>query len=48
MQIIKKCGVCGINIGKYVCIMCGKLVCENCYDKKKGLCISCAQGKRIR
>ena len=46
---MKKAGICHIcenNIAKYSCISCGKLVCEDCFDKIKNICINCKIGKR--
>ncbi|MBL7148252.1 MAG: orotate phosphoribosyltransferase [Nanoarchaeota archaeon] len=47
MKLYKACQICGINIGKFTCQICGALVCENCYNKIKGICIKCGQGKII-
>jgi len=44
MRQFKECQICGINIAKYTCQICGALVCDNCY--KEGICIKCKQGKQ--
>jgi len=40
------CGICGIRKGVYFCQGCHTKVCEACYDRETGLCISCASNPR--
>ena len=47
MEIKKQCQICKTRLGKFTCKYCGALVCENCYDKEKGICIKCSRGKII-
>ncbi len=46
MKLLTNCKICNQAIAKYNCNLCGSSVCENCYDKLKGVCISCKQGKK--
>ena len=43
MERIKMCAICGMKIAKYTCMNCGAFVCEDCFDKRKMLCINCAR-----
>lgn len=42
MNIIEECMICGNRPGIFVCKSCGMNVCENCFDKSKGVCIDCS------
>jgi hypothetical protein len=41
------CRICG-KMGKYTCILCGKLVCEDDYDKGMRICVICKRGRTIK
>ncbi len=45
MQRLVSCKICSLAIAKYSCRKCGATVCESCYDKGLGLCLSCKQGR---
>lgn len=43
------CPICGLGLGNSHCLVCGKFICENCYDEASYTCIECAaQGKAKR
>lgn len=43
------CPICGRGLGNAHCLVCGKFICENCYDEASYTCIECAaQGKAKR
>ena len=35
------CQICRRKVAKFTCKNCGANACENCYDKKLGICITC-------
>jgi hypothetical protein len=41
MEIAGLCNICGKPIASFSCILCGNIVCRNCYDQKNGICIKC-------
>jgi len=45
------CPICGVGLANAHCVVCGKFVCEDCFDKDTYTCIECAakgKAKRIR
>ncbi len=45
------CPICGQGLANAHCLVCGKFVCENCYDESTYRCIECAakgKGKKVR
>ena len=45
------CPICGVGISNAHCLVCGKFVCENCYDEASYTCIECAakgKARRVR
>jgi len=40
-MIEKECMICEKELGKYKCSSCGRIVGENCFDKKKRKCFEC-------
>jgi len=41
------CDICGkVSATLFTCSLCGKRVCGNCYDPKKGICKICLGGFR--
>ena len=45
-EMKKLCVVCG-KIAEHACRLCGKIVCNDHYDKKSGLCLDHAKGRRL-
>jgi len=45
MEISGLCNICGKPYASFTCILCGKIVCINCYDKNHGICIKCQYDK---
>ncbi|MFA5887583.1 MAG: B-box zinc finger protein [Candidatus Nanoarchaeia archaeon] len=41
MERLMTCNICGKKLGKFTCMKCGRLVCEDCFDVSKGLCKGC-------
>ncbi|WP_410509255.1 hypothetical protein RSJ42_03085 [Methanosarcina hadiensis] len=41
------CSICGRPAKLHTCHLCGRLVCSQCMDHRKGMCIKCAGGKEI-
>lgn len=44
MDIAGLCSICGEPGAMYSCILCGKLVCINCYDAMHNICSQCKIG----
>lgn len=42
MSVSGLCEICSSNEIEFTCDRCGKLVCEQHYDEKVGLCVECA------
>jgi hypothetical protein len=40
------CDICGRPGTVYTCHLCGRLVCERCYEQRHSLCIECKYHKR--
>ena len=42
-----RCDRCGKNLAEYACSKCGKIVCEDCYERvdEKILCLDCSRPK---
>ena len=38
-----RCSICGSEGAYFVCSRCGRLVCQECFDYEKGLCIICSE-----
>jgi len=45
MDLMGLCSICGRPGAMFTCVLCGRLVCSNCYDKSHGICCSCKMGK---
>ncbi|MDR7665254.1 hypothetical protein RG963_05540 [Methanosarcina sp. Z-7115] len=45
MEVKGLCAICGLPVKLYTCQLCGKTVCSQCIDLKKGICISCSSGR---
>ncbi len=41
------CRICG-RAGRHTCRLCGKLVCDNDYDKSAKMCVICKMGKMVK
>ena len=39
MEIAGLCSICGKPMASCTCILCGKIVCINCFDQKNGICM---------
>lgn len=35
------CHICGQDIGRFICRVCGANVCEDCFNKEKRICARC-------
>lgn len=46
MERLVKCQICGLNIARFGCKMCGKSVCELCFKPNVGVCSNCTRGKQ--
>ncbi|HII00225.1 TPA: hypothetical protein HA351_00760 [Methanosarcinaceae archaeon] len=45
MEVMGLCAICGKSAKLYTCPICGKLVCGECMDHRKGMCVRCARGR---
>jgi hypothetical protein len=45
LEVEGLCSICGLPAKLHTCHLCGKLVCGQCMDRIKGICIRCAGGK---
>jgi hypothetical protein len=45
MEVEGLCSICGRPAKLHTCHLCGKLVCSQCMDLRKGICIRCAGGR---
>lgn len=43
MEVVKPCVVCCTNRARHTCMLCGRLVCPNCYEPLDGICKMCAR-----
>ena len=41
MNIAGLCSICGKPGAMFTCILCGKLVCKNCYENQHNICNDC-------
>jgi len=48
MKIRTECQICGQALAKYTCRMCGKQVCESCYNRAAQACVPCSKGKTLK
>ena len=46
MEMSGICSICGRPGAMFSCMLCGRLVCRNCYDPINMVCVSCKVGKR--
>lgn len=46
MDLMGLCSICGKPGAMHTCNLCGKLVCDTCFDMAFGVCHSCKMGKR--
>ncbi|MCJ2513547.1 MAG: orotate phosphoribosyltransferase [Candidatus Thermoplasmatota archaeon] len=42
MGISGLCTICGKPSVIFSCMLCGKLVCRNCFDEKHNICVKCS------
>jgi len=45
LEVEGLCSICGRPAKLHTCHLCGKLVCSQCMDRRKGICIKCAGGR---
>ena len=43
-----KCDLCGVNQALYVCKICGRKVCNSCFDLSSWSCIECSEKSLVR
>jgi len=48
MDIVGLCSVCGKPGAMHSCILCGRIVCINCYDSTNRVCTHCNTGTKFR
>ena len=41
MEMSGLCNICGKPGAMFTCMLCGKLVCKNCYENRHNICINC-------
>lgn len=46
MDVVGLCSVCG-KPAKNSCKMCGRIFCDDHFDKKLGICNSCKRGRTL-
>jgi len=46
VDLLGLCSICGKPNAMSTCHLCGKLVCNSCFDSEHGVCSSCKIGKR--
>ncbi|MCJ7697213.1 MAG: orotate phosphoribosyltransferase [Thermoplasmata archaeon] len=44
-DVVGLCSVCGRPGAMFTCHLCGRLVCERCYDHRHSICIECKHMK---
>ncbi|HHF59116.1 MAG TPA: orotate phosphoribosyltransferase [Thermoplasmatales archaeon] len=47
MELTGLCSVCGRPGARYTCMLCGRLVCERCYDPVHRICVVCKRSKTL-
>ncbi len=45
MDLIGLCSICGKPGAMNTCSLCGRLVCNTCFDHSHGVCTACKTGK---
>lgn len=46
MDLMGLCNICGKPGIMNTCILCGRIVCSNCYDPQNKVCCSCKSSKQ--
>ena len=46
MDLIGLCSICGKPGAMNTCILCGRIVCNNCFDQSHKVCYNCKTGKQ--
>ena len=46
MDLMGLCSICGKPGAMNTCNLCGRLVCNNCFDHQNHVCIRCPTGKK--
>lgn len=47
MKMQGMCLICEMRLGSHRCRVCGRIVCEKCYDAATAMCVACRQGKKL-
>lgn len=45
MDLMGLCNICGKPGAMHTCILCGRMVCNTCFDTNHGACLSCKTAK---
>jgi hypothetical protein len=46
MDLMGLCSICGKPGAMHTCVLCGRLVCSNCFDARNNVCMQCKVGKQ--
>lgn len=46
MEMMGLCSICGKPGAMHTCSLCGRTVCNNCFDRLNNICNSCKSGKK--
>ncbi|UCH71870.1 MAG: hypothetical protein JSW62_05605 [Thermoplasmatales archaeon] len=46
MDLIGLCSICGKPRAMFTCSLCGRLVCNSCFDSQHNVCNNCKMGKK--
>ncbi|RLF15683.1 MAG: orotate phosphoribosyltransferase [Thermoprotei archaeon] len=47
MELVGVCMVCGRGKARHTCRLCGRLVCEGCFDPSESICLICKSGRSM-
>ena len=42
------CAICEAKLASYKCVICGRIVCEDDYNRAGNICRQCTMGKKMR
>jgi len=46
MELMGVCNICGTAAKLYSCMLCGRMVCSEHFDARKGVCVVCLRGRK--